>query len=100
MRVGDTLLLDDGLLQLRVESIEGERIATTVLNDGALSDRKGLNRLGGGLSLGALTERDRELIDVAAQTRRRLHRGVVLPQRRRHERGPRASRAPPAAMPR
>src|SRR5688500_6087861 len=67
VRVGDTLLLDDGLLQLRVESIEGERIATTVLNDGALSDRKGLNRLGGGLSLGALTERDRELIKVAAE---------------------------------
>ena len=67
VRVGDTLLLDDGLLQLRVESIEGERIATTVLNDGTLSDRKGLNRLGGGLSLGALTERDRELIAVAAQ---------------------------------
>jgi pyruvate kinase len=66
VRVGDTLLLDDGLLQLRVESVEGERIATTVLNDGALSDRKGLNRLGGGLSLGALTDRDRELIGVAA----------------------------------
>jgi pyruvate kinase len=63
---GDTLLLDDGMLQLRVESVQGERIATTVLNDGALSDRKGLNRLGGGLSLGALTDRDRELIVVAA----------------------------------
>ena len=67
MRAGDTLLLDDGLMQLRVERIEGERIVTTVLNDGALSDRKGLNRLGGGLSLGALTDRDRELIAVAAQ---------------------------------
>jgi pyruvate kinase len=67
VRIGDTLLLDDGLLQLRVESVEGERIATTVLNDGALSDRKGLNRLGGGLSLGALTDRDRELIGVAAE---------------------------------
>jgi len=63
---GDILLLDDGLVQLRVESVEGDRIATTVLNDGALSDRKGLNRLGGGLSLGALTDRDRELIRVAA----------------------------------
>ena len=67
MRPNDTLLLDDGLMQLRVERIEGERIITTVLNDGALSDRKGLNRLGGGLSLGALTDRDRELIAVAAQ---------------------------------
>jgi pyruvate kinase len=67
VRPGDTLLLDDGMLQLRVESVEGERIVNTVLNDGALSDRKGLNRQGGGLSLGALTDRDRELIGVAAQ---------------------------------
>ncbi|MFC7301799.1 pyruvate kinase [Cognatiluteimonas weifangensis] len=67
VRSGDVLLLDDGLVQLQVQRIEGERIVTTVLNDGALSDRKGLNRLGGGLSLGALTDRDRELIGVAAQ---------------------------------
>jgi pyruvate kinase len=67
VRAGDTLLLDDGMVQLQVEGIEGERIVTRVLNDGALSDRKGLNRLGGGLSLGALTQRDRELIAVAAE---------------------------------
>ena len=64
---GDILLLDDGLVQLRVETVEGERIATTVLHDGVLSDRKGLNRHGGGLSLGALTDLDRELIGVAAR---------------------------------
>src|SRR5688572_5527239 len=64
---GDVLMLDDGLVQLRVERIEGERIVNTVLNDSVLSDRKGLNKLGGGLSLGALTDRDRELIGVAAQ---------------------------------
>lgn len=64
---GDTLLLDDGVVQLKVERVEGERIVTSVLNDSVLSDRKGLNKLGGGLSLGALTERDRELIGVAAQ---------------------------------
>ena len=67
VRAGDTLLLDDGMVQLQVERIEGERIVTRVLNDGTLSDRKGLNRLGGGLSLGALTQRDRELIAVAAE---------------------------------
>ena len=67
VRPGDVLLLDDGLLQLRVGAVEGERIVTTVLNDGALSDRKGLNKQGGGLSLGALTERDKELIKVAAE---------------------------------
>ena len=64
---GDVLLLDDGMVQLRVEAVEGERIVTTVLNDSVLSDRKGLNKLGGGLSLGAITQRDRELIQVAAQ---------------------------------
>lgn len=64
---GDVLLLDDGLMQLQVQSVEGARIVTTVLNDGALSDRKGLNKLGGGLSLGALTERDKELIGIAAE---------------------------------
>ena len=64
---GDVLLLDDGMVQLRVERVEGQRIVTSVLNDSVLSDRKGLNKLGGGLSLGALTERDKELIGVAAQ---------------------------------
>lgn len=64
---GDVLLLDDGMMQLRVERVEGERIVTTVLNDGALSDRKGLNKQGGGLSLGALTDHDRKLIGIAAQ---------------------------------
>jgi len=63
---GDVLLLDDGLVQLQVQRVEGERIITTVLTDGVLSNRKGLNKLGGGLSLGALTERDRELIAIAA----------------------------------
>ena len=63
---GDVLLLDDGLVQLKVDAVQGERIATTVLNDCALSNRKGLNKQGGGLSLGAITERDRELIAIAA----------------------------------
>lgn len=64
---GDVLLLDDGLMQLRVTEVVGERIITEVLNDGALSDRKGLNKQGGGLSLGALTERDKELIGIVAK---------------------------------
>ena len=64
---GDVLLLDDGMVQLKVEAVEGERIVTRVLNDSVLSDRKGLNKQGGGLSLGAITERDRELIGIAAQ---------------------------------
>lgn len=57
---GDTLLLDDGLVALEVTAVRGDRIHTRVLTAGPLSDRKGLNRLGGGLSLGALTDKDRE----------------------------------------
>lgn len=64
---GDVLMLDDGMVQLHVTAIEGDRIVTRVLNDSVLSNRKGLNKLGGGLSLGALTERDEELIAIAAQ---------------------------------
>ena len=63
---GDVLLLDDGIVQLRVDAVQGERIVTTVLNDCVLSNRKGLNKQGGGLSLGAITEKDRELIAIAA----------------------------------
>ena len=64
---GDMLLLDDGLMALRVTGIDGDTVHTTVLTDGYLSDRKGLNRLGGGLSLGALTEQDKEHIVIAAR---------------------------------
>jgi pyruvate kinase len=64
---GDTLLLDDGLIAMRVERIEGPVIHTTVLTDGTLSNRKGLNKLGGGLSIGALTEKDQTDIALAAE---------------------------------
>src|SRR5690606_15530007 len=67
LSAGDVLLLDDGLMQLKVVEVQGERIVNTVLNDGVLSDRKGLNKLGGGLSLGALTDHDKELIGIAAK---------------------------------
>jgi len=67
VKAGDVLLLDDGLMQLQVVDVQGERIVNTVLNDGVLSDRKGLNKQGGGLSLGALTERDKELIGIVAR---------------------------------
>ena len=67
VRVGDMLLLDDGLIALRVALIDGDTVHTMVVTDGSLSDRKGLNRLGGGLSLGALTEQDKEHIVIAAR---------------------------------
>ncbi|KAA2285296.1 pyruvate kinase [Arenimonas fontis] len=63
---GDVLLLDDGLIALRVVAVEADAVRTEVLTDGVLADRKGLNRLGGGLSLGALSEADRAHIVTAA----------------------------------
>ncbi len=67
VKVDDTLLLDDGLIALEVESIEGTTIHTRVKIGGALSDRKGINRLGGGLSLDALAEKDKKDIRLAAK---------------------------------
>jgi pyruvate kinase len=64
---GDTLLLNDGLMSMRVDAVTKSTIACTVLEGGVLSDRKGINRVGGGLSAPALTEKDIEDIQVAAQ---------------------------------
>jgi pyruvate kinase len=55
---GDTLLLDDGRIRLRVDDVESAAADCTVLIGGKLSARKGLNRLGGGLSAPALTPKD------------------------------------------
>ncbi len=64
--VGDVLLLNDGLITLEVKTIKGTRIHTTVVNGGILSDHKGINLKGGGLSAAALTEVDKENIKLAA----------------------------------
>lgn len=64
---GDVLLLDDGQLSLRVEAVEDPRVQCRVEVGGQLSDHKGINRLGGGLSAQALTDKDREDIKVAAR---------------------------------
>lgn len=64
---GDVLLLNDGQIKLAVDSIEGTRLHTTVILGGILSDHKGVNRQGGGLSTGALTDTDREYIKFAAE---------------------------------
>jgi pyruvate kinase len=64
---GDTLLLDDGRIVLWVNEVAGTEVNCRVVVGGDLSDRKGLNRQGGGLSAPALTRKDREDIRVAAQ---------------------------------
>jgi len=55
---GDLLLLDDGRVVLKVVSVEGTRVHTVVEVAGKLSNNKGINRQGGGLTAPALTEKD------------------------------------------
>jgi pyruvate kinase len=63
---GDILLLNDGAIALEVEHVSGSRVECRVRVGGILSDNKGINRQGGGLSAGALTDKDREDIRVAS----------------------------------
>src|ERR1700744_4789478 len=64
---GDVLLLNDGQISLRVVQIDGPRIKTRVQVGGELGNNKGINRQGGGLSAGALTDKDREDIRNSAK---------------------------------
>ena len=65
VRPGDTLLLNDGLLRLTVDSVKGEEVHTTVVVGGELSNNKGINKAGGGLTAPALTAKDMEDIKTA-----------------------------------
>jgi pyruvate kinase len=67
VKPGDTLLLDDGLIAMRVESVEGGKVRCRVEHGGVLKDRKGLNLKGGGLSISGLAEHDLPHIDLAAE---------------------------------
>ncbi|AFJ03290.1 Pyruvate kinase [Methylophaga frappieri] len=64
--IGDTLLLDDGRIVLEVQHVVGSQVQCVVATGGRLTDNKGINRLGGGLSADALTEKDRIDIKTAA----------------------------------
>ena len=57
---GNTLLLNDGAISMLVERVEGTRIICAVQLGGMLSNRKGINKQGGGLSAAALTDKDKE----------------------------------------
>ncbi len=67
VRPGDTLLLNDGQIMLVVDAIDGTRVHTSVVVGGVLSDYKGINRKGGGLSAPALTDKDKADIRFAAE---------------------------------
>jgi len=64
---GDLLLLDDGRVQLQVEKVDGNKVKTVVVIGGPLSNNKGINKKGGGLSAPALTDKDKKDIITAAE---------------------------------
>jgi pyruvate kinase len=65
VRAGDILLLNDGLIKLVVDGVHGEEVHTTVVVGGTLSNNKGINKAGGGLTAPALTGKDMEDIKTA-----------------------------------
>ncbi|HEX6321585.1 MAG TPA: pyruvate kinase [Burkholderiales bacterium] len=64
---GSVLLLDDGKIVLDVTSVRGEEVHTVVRHGGVLSNNKGINRQGGGLTAPALTAKDMEDIRTAVK---------------------------------
>lgn len=67
--VGTVLLLNDGMLEFHVTSVKGPEVHCVVVRGGVLSNNKGINRKGGGLTAPALTEKDKEDIKTAALIR-------------------------------
>ncbi|MEI6027823.1 MAG: pyruvate kinase [Betaproteobacteria bacterium] len=65
VKPGDKLLLNDGLIVLVVEAVRGEQVHTVVKIGGELSNNKGINKAGGGLTAPALTAKDMEDIKTA-----------------------------------
>ncbi|MDX8405240.1 MAG: pyruvate kinase [Mariprofundus sp.] len=65
VKAGDRLLLNDGLIVMDCDKIDGQEIHCTVVLGGELSNNKGINKAGGGLSADALTEKDKEDIITA-----------------------------------
>lgn len=65
VKPGDVLLLNDGLLVLDVEGVHGDQVHTIVRIGGELSNNKGINKQGGGLTAPALTGKDMEDIKTA-----------------------------------
>jgi len=63
---GSVLLLNDGMLEFVVSEVKGEQVICKVVRGGVLSNNKGINRKGGGLTAPALTDKDKEDIKTAA----------------------------------
>lgn len=67
VQAGNTLLIDDGRIVLLVSDVHGHEVICEVVNGGELTDAKGINLKGGGLSAGALTDKDRTDIKHAVK---------------------------------
>ena len=65
VKAGDRILIDDGLIELEVEAVEGSDIHTKILNGGELGEKKGVNVPGVSIKLPALTEKDIEDVKFA-----------------------------------
>ncbi|QXZ08603.1 pyruvate kinase [Comamonas sp. Y33R10-2] len=65
VKAGDVLLLNDGLIVMTVEAVRGDAVHTIVKLGGELSNNKGINKQGGGLTAPALTAKDMEDIKTA-----------------------------------
>lgn len=67
VKAGDVLLLNDGLIAMQVDEVVGTRVKCTVTVGGVLSNHKGINKQGGGLSAPALTEKDKQDLKTAVE---------------------------------
>jgi pyruvate kinase len=65
VKAGDVLLLNDGLIVITVDAVVGQQVHTTVKLGGELSNNKGINKQGGGLTAPALTAKDMDDIRTA-----------------------------------
>lgn len=65
--LGDELLLDDGRIVMQVAGVTADALDCRVIIGGTLSDHKGINRRGGGLTAPALTDKDKQDIHLAAE---------------------------------
>ncbi len=66
VKPGDCLLLNDGLIEMKVMQVSGTQIQCQVTVGGVLSNHKGINLKGGGLSAGAITDKDKADIEALA----------------------------------
>ena len=79
LAVGNTVLVDDGLIGMEVTAIEGNKVICKVLNNGDLGENKGVNLPGVSIALPALAEKRQTGSDLRLRTGRGLRRGLLHP---------------------